>query len=203
MSSWIHVILQVSLLRLLFGKTDTADCLGHLSRMTFAKSHSKQAYYDARKSSWGDLFPHTPKGKEVMRDRGVRRLTPLMSDMGGVEGVASGSSQWPTAELEVEDQEAMTGNEERSRAASPSGNGMMSRSFGSQGERSGSGRRGTMREKRSRREIHTSAIRRSVHPPPTPVVPEPCMSPFDILSDQMESQLMTSKPAGPSQSHNS
>jgi len=30
-------------------------------RMTIPKSQGKQAYYDARKSSWGDLFPHPPK----------------------------------------------------------------------------------------------------------------------------------------------
>jgi len=30
-------------------------------RMTIPKSQGKQPYYDARKSSWGDIFPHPPK----------------------------------------------------------------------------------------------------------------------------------------------
>jgi ribosomal protein RSM22 (predicted rRNA methylase) len=30
-------------------------------RITIPKSQGKQAYYDARKSSWGDIFPHPPK----------------------------------------------------------------------------------------------------------------------------------------------
>jgi ribosomal protein RSM22 (predicted rRNA methylase) len=29
--------------------------------MTVPKSQGKQQYYDARKSSWGDIFPHEPK----------------------------------------------------------------------------------------------------------------------------------------------
>lgn len=30
-------------------------------RMTIPKSQGKQPFYDARKSSWGDIFPHDPK----------------------------------------------------------------------------------------------------------------------------------------------
>ena len=30
-------------------------------RMTVPKSQGKQPFYDARKSSWGDIFPHDPK----------------------------------------------------------------------------------------------------------------------------------------------
>jgi ribosomal protein RSM22 (predicted rRNA methylase) len=38
------------------------------------RSQGKQDYYDARKSTWGDLFPHDPKNGEVIRHRGIRRL---------------------------------------------------------------------------------------------------------------------------------
>lgn len=38
------------------------------------RSQGKQEYYDARKSTWGDLFPHDPKNGEVIRHRGIRRL---------------------------------------------------------------------------------------------------------------------------------
>jgi ribosomal protein RSM22 (predicted rRNA methylase) len=30
-------------------------------RLTIPKSQGKQPFYDARKSSWGDIFPHEPK----------------------------------------------------------------------------------------------------------------------------------------------
>jgi ribosomal protein RSM22 (predicted rRNA methylase) len=30
-------------------------------RITIPRSQGKQPYYDARKSSWGDIFPHPPK----------------------------------------------------------------------------------------------------------------------------------------------
>jgi len=38
-------------------------------RQTIPKSQGKQAYYDARKSTWGDIFPHKSKNKEVERYR--------------------------------------------------------------------------------------------------------------------------------------
>lgn len=36
-------------------------------RMTIPKSQGKQEYYDARKSSWGDIFPHPPKNPPQVR----------------------------------------------------------------------------------------------------------------------------------------
>lgn len=36
-------------------------------RMTIPKSQGKQPFYDARKSEWGDLFPHEPKNKPQVR----------------------------------------------------------------------------------------------------------------------------------------
>ena len=38
-------------------------------RLTIPKSQGKQVFYDARKSSWGDIFPHSSKNKEVERYR--------------------------------------------------------------------------------------------------------------------------------------
>lgn len=40
---------------------------GKILRLTFPKSQGKQVYYDARKSAWGDIFPHSPKNREVER----------------------------------------------------------------------------------------------------------------------------------------
>lgn len=74
-------------------------------RQTVAKSHSKQAYYDARKVNWGDLFPHPSKGKDTIRDRGVKRLNKVEH----VEGVQVDEDDdladipiredWPVAKL--------------------------------------------------------------------------------------------------------
>lgn len=74
-------------------------------RQTVAKSHSKQAYYDARKVNWGDLFPHPSKGKDTIRDRGVKRLNKVEH----VEGVQVDEDDdladipiredWPAAKL--------------------------------------------------------------------------------------------------------
>ncbi|GAA5854588.1 hypothetical protein JCM8547_004899 [Rhodosporidiobolus lusitaniae] len=44
-----HVILEVCALS------------GEIERHTIPKSQGRQAYYDARKSGWGDAFPHAPK----------------------------------------------------------------------------------------------------------------------------------------------
>ncbi|KAJ2002700.1 37S ribosomal protein S22 [Coemansia thaxteri] len=44
---------------------DVTTKKGTVERWTFTKSHNKQAYRDARKASWGDLFPHTPKSTTV------------------------------------------------------------------------------------------------------------------------------------------
>lgn len=40
---------------------------GKIMRMTIPKSQGKQPFYDARKSSWGDIFPHPPKTKPQER----------------------------------------------------------------------------------------------------------------------------------------
>lgn len=36
-------------------------------RLTIPKSQGKQPFYDARKSSWGDIFPHAPKNRPLER----------------------------------------------------------------------------------------------------------------------------------------
>jgi len=41
-------------------------------RMTVPKSQGKQPYYDARKSSWGDIFPHEPKNAPQERYQPMR-----------------------------------------------------------------------------------------------------------------------------------
>jgi hypothetical protein len=46
-------------------------------RLTVAKSDTKQVYHDARKSSWGDLFPHRPRATERVRTRGIKKLNKI------------------------------------------------------------------------------------------------------------------------------
>jgi len=46
---------------------------GKIMRMTIPKSQGKQPYYDARKSSWGDIFPHPPKNTPQERHQPVSR----------------------------------------------------------------------------------------------------------------------------------
>ncbi|KAJ7070608.1 mitochondrial small ribosomal subunit Rsm22-domain-containing protein [Mycena amicta] len=45
---------------------------GNLMRMTVPKSQGKQPFYDARKSGWGDIFPHPPKNPPQVRHQPQR-----------------------------------------------------------------------------------------------------------------------------------
>ena len=46
-------------------------------RMTIPRSQGKQAYYDARKSRWGDMFPHESKNRPQ-----ERRIAPRIEGRG-------------------------------------------------------------------------------------------------------------------------
>ncbi|KAJ3558994.1 hypothetical protein NM688_g608 [Phlebia brevispora] len=46
---------------------DGCTAEGKIMRMTIPKSQGKQPFYDARKSRWGDIFPHDPKNKPQER----------------------------------------------------------------------------------------------------------------------------------------
>lgn len=41
--------------------TEISNDAGKVMRITIPKSQGRQPFYDARKSSWGDMFPHQPK----------------------------------------------------------------------------------------------------------------------------------------------
>ncbi|KAJ9126064.1 hypothetical protein QFC24_002336 [Naganishia onofrii] len=56
---------------------DTCHPSGSVVRLTVAKSDTKQIYHDARKSSWGDLFPHRPEAAEIERNRGIKKLNKI------------------------------------------------------------------------------------------------------------------------------
>ncbi|KAF8807962.1 Rsm22-domain-containing protein [Phlegmacium glaucopus] len=46
---------------------DACTVDGKIMRLTIPKSQGKQPFYDARKSSWGDIFPHPPKNRALER----------------------------------------------------------------------------------------------------------------------------------------
>ncbi|KAI0652334.1 mitochondrial small ribosomal subunit Rsm22-domain-containing protein [Trametes meyenii] len=48
---------------------DGCTAQGQIMRMTIPKSQGKQPFYDARKSDWGDIFPHEPKNKPQVRSQ--------------------------------------------------------------------------------------------------------------------------------------
>jgi len=54
---------------------DSCTAEGKIMRMTIPKSQGKQPYYDARKSGWGDIFPHEPKNAPQERYQPTRAKT--------------------------------------------------------------------------------------------------------------------------------
>ncbi|KAF8963940.1 mitochondrial small ribosomal subunit Rsm22-domain-containing protein [Flammula alnicola] len=48
---------------------DSCTAEGKIMRLTIPKSQGKQPFYDARKSSWGDIFPHPPKNQALERNQ--------------------------------------------------------------------------------------------------------------------------------------
>ena len=45
----------------------------NIERFTVAKSMGKQEYYDARKSRWGDAFPHYDASRSTPKKAGMNR----------------------------------------------------------------------------------------------------------------------------------
>ncbi|KAH9858264.1 mitochondrial small ribosomal subunit Rsm22-domain-containing protein [Lenzites betulinus] len=79
---------------------DGCTAEGQIMRMTIPKSQGKQPFYDARKSEWGDLFPHEPKNKPQVRPQPQRsgRTPSQGEDIGkrrhlGQKGSASSYSE--------------------------------------------------------------------------------------------------------------
>lgn len=53
---------------------DVCSPQGRLERFVSAKSHGKQEYHDARKSYWGDLWPHAIKTVSKAIDSFKRKI---------------------------------------------------------------------------------------------------------------------------------
>lgn len=61
---------------------DACCSSGNIERFTISRASGKQAYQDARKSKWGDLFPHPSRSKSV-----IKALNPLTAlEYAGEEG---------------------------------------------------------------------------------------------------------------------
>ncbi|SPO20485.1 uncharacterized protein UTRI_00882_B [Ustilago trichophora] len=67
---------------------DACCASGNIERFTISKASGKQAYQDARKSKWGDLFPHAPRGRSVVKV--LNPLTALEWQTAAEEGGAVG-----------------------------------------------------------------------------------------------------------------
>ncbi|KAF9270814.1 Rsm22-domain-containing protein [Marasmius fiardii PR-910] len=74
---------------------DSCTAEGKIMRLTVPRSQGKQPYYDARKSVWGDMFPHEPKNKpqerfqprpEKRRDRLCSKGSDIAKRRGTVHG---------------------------------------------------------------------------------------------------------------------
>ena len=67
LARWVGRILLPGLKRNGHVINDLCDRDGHVSRHINTKSQGKEIYYDAKKSSWGDLWPH--RGKTVLNKK--------------------------------------------------------------------------------------------------------------------------------------
>ncbi|KAI0778648.1 mitochondrial small ribosomal subunit Rsm22-domain-containing protein [Trametes elegans] len=73
---------------------DGCTAEGQIMRMTIPKSQGKQPFYDARKSDWGDIFPHEPKNKPQVRNQPLYPgHTPSGQDIGKRRHHESGRSK--------------------------------------------------------------------------------------------------------------
>ncbi|KAK9459500.1 uncharacterized protein V1516DRAFT_680068 [Lipomyces oligophaga] len=59
---------------------DVCSPRGYIERWTVSKGLNSQAYHDARKASWGDLWPHDAKSKVPRAETGFRRNTDLENE---------------------------------------------------------------------------------------------------------------------------
>jgi hypothetical protein len=83
-------------------------------RLTFPRSQGKQIYYDARKSGWGDLFPHVPKHRPVPRYTGPKpkQAVPVAVPKDEVEDVENAKAEREFEHaLGLDGGEAKTGKE--------------------------------------------------------------------------------------------
>ncbi|SNX84189.1 uncharacterized protein MEPE_02897 [Melanopsichium pennsylvanicum] len=67
---------------------DACCASGNIERFTISKASGKQAYQDARKSKWGDLFPHPSRSKSVVKV--LNPLTALEYQVEMMEGCQGG-----------------------------------------------------------------------------------------------------------------
>lgn len=61
---------------------DACTAEGKIMRITIPKSQGKQPFYDARKSSWGDIFPHPPKNRPQEKFQSTREGGSRGDDIG-------------------------------------------------------------------------------------------------------------------------
>lgn len=96
------MLLQVRLPCLQLRRGRLTLCSGNIERLTIPKSYGRQAYYDARKASWGDAWPHGSK-----KPGRIKPQTPLLPvDENGVTIKAKAQQ---SSQIEEEEDEEPTG----------------------------------------------------------------------------------------------
>ncbi|CDW98003.1 hypothetical protein [Sporisorium scitamineum] len=81
---------------------DACCSSGNIERFTISKASGKQAYQDARKSKWGDLFPYPSRSRSV-----IKVLNPLTGGVGGVGGRKKKNGVQIVGLSEEEDEESI------------------------------------------------------------------------------------------------
>ena len=77
-------------------------------RLTIPKSQGKQPYYDARKSGWGDIFPHEPKNppQEQIRPQTQGQTNSASQDATKRKMKHSGRTSYHKLENDVKERQA-------------------------------------------------------------------------------------------------
>ncbi|KXN88915.1 Rsm22-cox11 tandem protein 2, mitochondrial [Leucoagaricus sp. SymC.cos] len=101
---------------------DGCTAEGKIMRMTIPRSQGKQPFYDARKSGWGDIFPHPPKNKPQERQHVLKpgSLNVPGSDIGkrGPDRTHSRTSYEEIAKILREDRKKAERMKRRARVSS-------------------------------------------------------------------------------------
>jgi hypothetical protein len=83
---------------------------GFLERIIVPRSQGKVAYRDARKTAWGDLFPHEPKKPPIRRS--VVERTLIDTENGAKQSSRSGPRKDDSKDLELDDVEEVAGRQD-------------------------------------------------------------------------------------------
>lgn len=158
---------------------DVCGPSGHLERRRYAKSTGKQTYYDARRVAWGDLFPHDPKAKIEVRERGIIHLNKVLSEAELIEQERDEKRK----EKAKREAAKLAANTSGSSAPAPSAAAEVTESPAT----AGPGRKQKNLPFESTGDPELDALYKKLGI--APVVAEPVMGPAETPEDEMEQEL--------------